>query len=729
MKIPEAMARTPQWVLWKLEQRNGKGCKVPYQVNGDKASSTDPTHWSTFEEVLQVCERGGWAGIGFVFSVSDDFVGIDLDNCFTDDGEAEPWAQDVLSWFPSYTELSPSGKGLKIFLQGQPNLARGRRLNIPGKAGAHLEIYSSGRYFTVTGDQWGRCEQVTYCQAGLDWLTQVVLPEPAAPPAPPPPSPRPQADRPGRPDAVARAEMYASNYPPAISGQGGHDTTYRLACVLVNGFSLGIDGARPILQSWNMGCQPPWSPRELEHKLKQAERAGSREGQAGYMLAEESLRLELSAEPLSRSELDGYDVYLGNLLGKAQASKSKGGFPEHLLRVPGFIGEVAEWITSQNPRKNRILSLVAAVALQGCLIGSKYRDRSGNRSNLYMVALAPSGGGKQAPQSCIKKILNQINCGSMYGGKVSSDSALASDLIVSRSKLYLWDEFGRFLAKTAAKVGGAHLHAVQEALLELWGEAGGTWKQKSYADQKQNKEVMYPCCSFLGMTVPEHFWGGLEEGHLQDGFAARMMVIDSGPKSRSEDITETDPPTSILQRAAWWANLRPGGSLGAMNPDAILVPETPAATEIFKGLVRRAEDAGQNESEAAIWARAIEKARRLGLIYACSRDPEAPCIDDQAARWGVELATYTTERFISVMADEVTSDDPAQQKWQKVRKIIQAYTNRTQLCSRSQLLRACKWNSKDLDKILDTMAQAGVIEVKTTPAANGKSTTYYSVKG
>ncbi len=54
MKIPEAMARTPQWVLWKLEQRNGKGCKVPYRVNGEKASSTDPTHWSTFEEVLQV---------------------------------------------------------------------------------------------------------------------------------------------------------------------------------------------------------------------------------------------------------------------------------------------------------------------------------------------------------------------------------------------------------------------------------------------------------------------------------------------------------------------------------------------------------------------------------------------------------------------------------------------------------------------------------------------------
>jgi len=721
------MARTPQWVLWKLEQRADKGCKVPYRITGERASSTDPTHWSTFEEACRAMEAspGLWYGVGFVFSQADDFVGIDLDNCFTEEGELDQWARDVLSWFPSYTEMSPSGKGLKIFLQGQPNLDRGRRLNIPGKPGAHLEIYSSGRYFTVTGDQWGPAEQVTYCQAGLDWLTQVVLPEPPPPPAPAPAAPRP-APKGNRPDAYQRAELYAREYPPAISGQDGHGVTYRLACVLTTGFGLGIDGARPILQAWNMTCQPPWSHRELEHKLRQAEAAGQREGSAGWMLEDESTRLEQSAEPLSRSELDQYDVYLGDLL--ARGKKDKGTFPEHLLQVPGFIGEVAEWITSQNPRKNRILSMVAAVALQGCLIGSKYKDRSGNRSNLYLIALAPSGGGKQAPQSCVKKILNQIQQGQMYGGKVSSDSALASDLIVSRSKLYIWDEFGRFLAKTQAKLGGAHLHAVQEALLELWGEAGGTWKQKSYADSKQNKEVQCPCCSFLGMTVPEHFWSGLEEGHLQDGFAARMIVIDTGPRPRSEDITETDPPESILQRAAYWANLRPGGGLNSMFPEALLVPETPAASEIFRGLVKKAEDAGQNESEAAVWARAIEKARRLALIYACSRDPEAPCIDDQAARWGVEFASWTTERFIAVMADEVASDDPAQQKWQRVRKIIQAYTKRTQLCSRSQLIRAVKWNAKDLDRIIDSMVQAQVVEVRSHPAANGKVTTYYSLR-
>ena len=731
MLVPESMKSCRQWVAWRLEERDGKGSKIPYQINGQRASSMDPRHWTSFEQACQFVENTpSFSGLGFVFSQADDFVGIDLDNCFGEDGSLDEWARDVLSRFPSYCEISPSAKGMKIFCRGTLASDRGRRLNIPGKPGAHLEVYSSGRYFTVTGQAHGDCMETVNCQDGLDWLAAVVLPASAPPPAPiAAPAPRPQAKQGNRPDAEERARLYARSYPPAVSGQDGHGVTFRLACVLVTGFGLGANGARPILQEWNMGCQPPWGSRELEHKLNQAEKAGQAEGGHGWMLEDESVRLEQSAVPVSVGELDAYEVFLGGLMGKAQASRAKTGFPEHLYNVPGFMKEVSDYITDQNPRKNPILSLVAAVALQGVLIGAKYKDRTGNRSNLYFVLLAPSSGGKQAPMECIEKILNASNGGNLYGGKVSSDSALASDLMVSRSKLYIWDEFGRFLDKTRIKTGGAHLHAVQEALLELWGKTSGVWKQKSYADSKNNKEIYHPCCSFLGLTVPSTFWDGLEEGHLSDGFAARMMVIDSGPRLKFEETTEKEPPKSILEKAAYWINLRPGGNLGGVNPEAILVPETPAATAIFRKLVNKAEDAGSDETENSIWGRAIQKARRLALIYACSRDQEAPVIDDQAAQWGVDFSTWCTDRFIAIAKDEVASDDPAQQKWQRIRKVINAYTKRNQLCSRSALLRTIKWHAKDLDKILDTMVQAHVIEAKQVPAANGKFATYYSVKG
>ncbi len=97
------------------------------------------------------------------------------------------------------------------------------------------------------------------------WLARRV---PATAPATPPTN-RP-GPRPGGQDRLGRAAAYLARIPPAVAGERGHDRTFQAARALVLGFDLGIDQARPLLSSWNQGCQPPWSPAELEHKLKDA---------------------------------------------------------------------------------------------------------------------------------------------------------------------------------------------------------------------------------------------------------------------------------------------------------------------------------------------------------------------------------------------------------------------------------------------------------------------------
>ncbi len=69
-----------------------------------------------------------------------------------------------------------------------------------------------------------------------------------------------------------RARAYLAKIPPAVAGQRGHDRTFHAACVLIQGFDLTVDEARPLLHEWNLGCIPPWSPVELEHKLRDAAR-------------------------------------------------------------------------------------------------------------------------------------------------------------------------------------------------------------------------------------------------------------------------------------------------------------------------------------------------------------------------------------------------------------------------------------------------------------------------
>ncbi len=142
--IPEEMRRRNQWIVWKLEKRDGKDTKIPYIAGGvGRASSTDSLTWRSFEEAVQALRTGRYDGIGFVFSSGDPFAGIDLDKCRNPDtGELEEWAEKIVRKLGGYAEASPSGTGVHIIVRGKaPNKKRGK-----------IEMYSSERYFTMTGE-------------------------------------------------------------------------------------------------------------------------------------------------------------------------------------------------------------------------------------------------------------------------------------------------------------------------------------------------------------------------------------------------------------------------------------------------------------------------------------------------------------------------------------------------------------------------------------------------
>ena len=144
--IPQELRDLHQWVNWRFVQRPGrrKPTKVPINAaTGGTASTTDAATWSAFDVALASFLNGQGDGIGFVFTTDDPYTGIDLDDCYDEAGQLVSWAQAIVTRFDTYTELSPSGKGLHIILRGQ----------LPGKGRrkGHIEMYSEGRYFTITG--------------------------------------------------------------------------------------------------------------------------------------------------------------------------------------------------------------------------------------------------------------------------------------------------------------------------------------------------------------------------------------------------------------------------------------------------------------------------------------------------------------------------------------------------------------------------------------------------
>jgi putative DNA primase/helicase len=123
------------------EERDGKPTKVPYDARtGARADTTDPSTWCDYLTAVNAAKDH--AGIGCV--IAPPYCAVDLDKCRNPkSGETEPWADAIISEVNSYTELSPSGTGFHLWVRS--DLPQGRR-----RAG-RVEMYDSGRYFTITG--------------------------------------------------------------------------------------------------------------------------------------------------------------------------------------------------------------------------------------------------------------------------------------------------------------------------------------------------------------------------------------------------------------------------------------------------------------------------------------------------------------------------------------------------------------------------------------------------
>lgn len=144
--IPIELTACRQWVGWSPEKRDGKLTKVPKcPRTGWNASVTDSTSWGSFEEACNWASSRPGSGIGFVLTADDDYAALDLDKCIEPDtGGIAPWAESIIRQADAYTEVTPSGGGLRIVLKGRLRGTRRRK--------GQIEMYDRDRFVTITGN-------------------------------------------------------------------------------------------------------------------------------------------------------------------------------------------------------------------------------------------------------------------------------------------------------------------------------------------------------------------------------------------------------------------------------------------------------------------------------------------------------------------------------------------------------------------------------------------------
>lgn len=169
--IPAEMKALPQWVCWYFGEREGKTTKIPYSViTKSGAKSNDANTWTSFENAYQEAQNTGLftgqnatgkrGGIGFMFA--NGYCGVDLDHVIDNSGNLKEFAADIVQTLDSYTELSPSGTGLHIFIKiNEPLSSIGARRKINFDDISDIEIYDTGRFFTVTGKPYEQTRQIT----------------------------------------------------------------------------------------------------------------------------------------------------------------------------------------------------------------------------------------------------------------------------------------------------------------------------------------------------------------------------------------------------------------------------------------------------------------------------------------------------------------------------------------------------------------------------------------
>lgn len=164
--IPECLKQQRQWVVWGVP---GEFPKAPFnpesllKLKTIPAKSGVPETWGSFENAVKCVSMGIACGIGYEFA-GQGFYGVDLDHVI-ENGVLTSQAREIVGGLASYTEVSPSGKGLHIFVTADNvNITRHR------KQSGFVEIYTNARYFTVTGNIYGGFDRIAERSAELQQL-------------------------------------------------------------------------------------------------------------------------------------------------------------------------------------------------------------------------------------------------------------------------------------------------------------------------------------------------------------------------------------------------------------------------------------------------------------------------------------------------------------------------------------------------------------------------------
>ena len=537
---------------------------------------------------------------------------------------------------------------------------------------------------------------------------------------PAPTSQAPSSSVPISGEAVERRALaYLQSMPPAVSGQGGHSTTYTAATVLVHGFDLDPERAlQLLLAEFNPRCQPPWTEKELRHKVQDAA-SKPHDRPAGWLRDQEMDReqgVDLSAFMAKRPDSEDEPA-------SPSIPEDPGPLPEELLRIPGFVSEVMDHCLQTAPYPNTVMTFCGALALQAFLAGRKVRDSGDNRTNIYLLGLAHSAAGKDWPRKVNTRILHQVGLSDSLGERFASGEGVQDALFIKPAMLFQTDEIDGMLQQINRSQDARHEN-VMSTLLTMYSASNSVFPMRRKAGKESPGAIDQPCLVIFGTAIPNHYYEALSERMLTNGFFARMLILESGPRPEGQEPCIATLPARVVATAKWWADFRPGnGNLEHWHPIPLVVEHTVEARGALVG-ARQEADAEYARAEGksdpvstTVWGRVSEQTRKLSLLYAVSENHESPRISLAAVQWATRFVMHHTRRML-FMARAHVAENPFHAE---CLKLLRRLREAGGCMPRRELMRAMHCKAADFEQLIGTLIQQGELEpveirTRTKPA-------------
>lgn len=417
---------------------------------------------------------------------------------------------------------------------------------------------------------------------------------------------------------------------------------------------------------------------------------------------------------------------------------------DDILNPPGVVGDVVAWIRETSPMFQPKFALAAGLTVCGALVGRAVKDWTGQRTNLYTLAIGNTAAGKNAPLGAVRRLVSAVG-GSDKGqyklimGEATSASAIEAHLSVFPVRLLLIDEIGHYISTVRKAAGDVNLGTVIPALTKCWSCAADAYIGKARALDSNGKfrdsiTIREPCVSVYGATTPDVLFDSMATADFADGSVTRFLSFMSFDRPKYKPVAENQVPVELIEKvndvlASF--GVKPHGAKtqsGASDftPVPRLVKSSEAAENVLDALNDYAYErmilADHGERFYLLWGRAVEMARRVALIVAAFRDCHNPVIDEADADYAAWLIKLSLTEMCDY-AKKTIADTAFEKEKKKIFAIIRAAgesgVQKSVIAIRAQSVRR-----QIRDEILEDLEEAGEI-VKVEKVARTKPITIF----